>query len=150
MIRMIDTTVPFPSDVHEWPRLAAERVSYHAADQAYPKGFAPRTPLAGIGLPSPFGFMRELLVCALSARVPVQQFEEPGGGFGCPHALPYDGVVLQCQCLTQAGMFHSGHLDRLDEVQDGRRVESFADIFDGQIGFEVSASRENVRAMNRL
>jgi len=42
-------------------------------------------------------------------------------------------------------MSHSGHLDRVDEVQDGRRVEPFADIFDGQIGFKVSA-RENVRA----
>jgi hypothetical protein len=47
-------------------------------------------------------------------------------------------------------MFRSGQLDRLDEVQDGRLVESFADIFDGQIDFEVSAPRENVRSMNRF
>jgi hypothetical protein len=47
--------------------------------------------------------------------------------------------------LKQAGLFRSGHLDRLHEVQDGSRVESFADIFDGQIGLEVSAPRENVR-----
>jgi hypothetical protein len=43
-------------------------------------------------------------------------------------------------------MFCSGHLDRLDEVQDGRRVESFADILDGRIGFEVSAPNESVRS----
>ena len=43
-------------------------------------------------------------------------------------------------------MFRLGHPDRLDEVQDGSRVEFFADIFDGgQIGLEVSVPRENVR-----